>query len=223
MNDKTSVLIVEDEKDVAEAIKKGFDRSIKYQFDTEIALISGELRELDLKELINYAKKNYDIYIVDLRLKPTEVKGKDFSGFKIINRINPFIIQKRFDLQGMIIIYSAYSTVENAVKAMKLGATDFISKSDCHPHQLVERIEQILDERKQKIELSKKLNELLENQGKLWHKIYADESIIIVDDKVVAHGKTHLETLIHYDELRTKHPDWPEEPIILYIAKEEDQ
>jgi DNA-binding NtrC family response regulator len=217
MNEIISVLIVEDEKVIADAIKEGFDRSTKYQFDTEIALI-----RVDLKELIGYAKKNYDIYIVDLRLKPTEITGKDYSGFKVIQRINPFLIQKRFDLQGMIIVYSAYSGIENVVKAMKLGASDFIDKSKC-PHHLVEQIEKILDERKQKIEINKKINEILENQGKLWHKKYADESIIIVDDKVVAHGKTHLETLIQYDNLRKEHPDWPEEPIILYIAKEEEQ
>lgn len=60
-------------------------------------------------------QKPYDVLLLDMKLK-------DMDGMEILEKV------KKAKPELYIIVITGYSTVENAVKAMKLGANDYISK-----------------------------------------------------------------------------------------------
>ena len=57
----------------------------------------------------------YDVLLLDMKLK-------DMDGMEILKEVK----KKKPDLY--VIVITGYSTVENTVKAMKLGANDYLSK-----------------------------------------------------------------------------------------------
>ncbi len=60
-------------------------------------------------------QSSYDVLLLDIKLK-------DINGMDILKEI------KRKKPELYIVVITGYSTVENAVKAMKLGANDYLSK-----------------------------------------------------------------------------------------------
>jgi DNA-binding NtrC family response regulator len=58
---------------------------------------------------------SYDVLLLDMKLK-------DMDGMKILEKV------KKAKPAIYVIVITGYSTVQNAVKAMKLGANDYISK-----------------------------------------------------------------------------------------------
>jgi len=215
MKEQISILIVEDDKKVANVLKEGLVNSEKYTFKPEIVLIQG-----NLTPLIKYSKKSFDFYIIDLKFEKGGTGLGSPSGFDVIRSMNPFLIQKGFDLMGTIIIYTVHPSFENAVKAMQLGVHHFISKLKCPPHLLVKKLEYMLDEEKKKIERSRKLDEMAEKHHEEWQKEYGGKIIAIVGDDIVASGETHLETMIEYNKLLADHEDWPEIPDLIEISRE---
>jgi len=57
----------------------------------------------------------YDVLLLDMKLK-------DMDGMKILETV------KKIKPEVYVIVITGYSTVKNAVTAMKLGANDYISK-----------------------------------------------------------------------------------------------
>jgi len=103
------IIVVDDEKDIR--------RALEY-------VLSGEGYAVETvsngKEAIDRLKeRHYDLVITDLRME-----GVD--GFEVLKRskeINPSV---------PVIIITAYGTIDSAVKAMKLGASDYIMKPFLH-------------------------------------------------------------------------------------------
>lgn len=62
-----------------------------------------------------FAKKPFDLVITDLKMCPMD-------GLEVVRRL------KTLDPTAAIMVITAYGTVEAAVEAMKIGATDFIAK-----------------------------------------------------------------------------------------------
>ena len=58
---------------------------------------------------------NYDVVLLDMMLP-------DMEGMEILKMI------KQKPVHASVIVITGYSTVENALKAMKLGAADYLSK-----------------------------------------------------------------------------------------------
>ncbi|MBM3298332.1 MAG: response regulator, partial [Deltaproteobacteria bacterium] len=80
----------------------------------------------------------YDILITDLKMP-----GMDgLQAMEAMNEVDP-------DLS--MIMFTAYSTVDSAVKAMKLGAMDYIRKPFT-PDQLVDLVAKVMEGRKQRFE-----------------------------------------------------------------------
>ena len=136
-----------------------------------ILIIDDEATQRDV--LTGYLKKkNFNIYsassgtegIAITKTKPVDIIFSDFkmpglSGLEVleqVNKINPEI---------SFVIVTAYGTVENAVKALRLGAYDYISKPiDLEELELM--IERIIENKNLKSE-----NELLKTQLKDKYKI----------------------------------------------------
>lgn len=99
------VLIIDDEN----IICKGCEiilGELGYLCDHSLSGVAG------LELVLN---NSYDVLLLDMKLK-------DMDGMKILETV------KKIKPEIYIIVITGYSTVKNAVTAMKLGANDYISK-----------------------------------------------------------------------------------------------
>jgi DNA-binding NtrC family response regulator len=100
-----NVLIVEDEKLIRWSLKQQFE---KLEFHVDEAETGHEgLRQM--------AERTYDLIMLDYKLP-------DVTGIEILRRI------RETDKDVVVVMMTAYGTVETAVEAMKLGAFDYVSK-----------------------------------------------------------------------------------------------
>lgn len=99
------VLIIDDENIICKGCKMVLGE-MGYLCDHSLSGVHG------LKTALN---NPYDVLLIDMKLK-------DMDGMKILETV------KKAKPEIYIIVITGYSTVENAVKAMKLGANDYISK-----------------------------------------------------------------------------------------------
>ena len=102
---------------------------------------------------------NIPLAILDLKMEPLD----GIEILKKIKEINPSV---------EVLMISAYGTVEDAVKAMKLGAVDFLTKP-FSPDELRIRIKNIWS----KIENEKRIDELIEQNKILSEELGYDEMI----------------------------------------------
>jgi len=100
-----SILIIDDEKEICESIKMILeyeDYHVEYTTDYETALAKLE-------------NNTYNALLLDIQMP-------QMNGFEILNWI------KDHSIDITVVMISAFSSLENAVKATKLGAFDFIEK-----------------------------------------------------------------------------------------------
>ncbi len=137
-----SILIIDDEQTQREVLS-GYLKKKGYHL---ITAGSGE-------EGIRLVKQN----LVDIVL--SDFKMPDKTGLEVLEEV------KRINPEISFVIITAYSTVENAVKAMRLGAYDYISKPvDLDELDLM--IEKIIEHHSLKSEI-KNLRSLLQEKHKL--------------------------------------------------------
>ncbi len=67
-----------------------------------------------------HQKENYDVFLLDMNFTKDAISGKE--GFFWLSQI------LKYDNEAVVIFITAYGDVENAVKAIKLGASDFVHK-----------------------------------------------------------------------------------------------
>jgi DNA-binding NtrC family response regulator len=205
MKDKKRVLVVEDERTMAETIAEGLRRSPVYDFEVAVA---ESPRDCLAK---GFEAGQFDVYVVDLQLTQGE---RSFFGQKIV-------AVRAFETPGALtVVYSAYPSVENVVRAIQSGAADFIAKAECPPHQLPARIERLLDEQRRSVERQQKVDALVRQHGREWRQKYAGQVLMLVDGGVAAAGRSRLEAYVRYEEGRAAHSDWPEEPELLEVPTE---
>ncbi len=105
LQNKINILIIDDEKDVCESLKKLLSQS-----GYNVNIITKPKRTLqELK------KKNYHLIILDLKMP--EIKGENL--LSEIRKINSDIL---------VIILTAYPSLDSAVKTLKDDAFDYIKK-----------------------------------------------------------------------------------------------
>jgi len=100
-----SILIIDDEREICESIKMILEYE-NYYVDYTTDAIEG-MSKLEYGE--------YSTLLLDINMP-------DKNGFEILN----WIKEKEIDIKTIVI--SAHSSIENAVKATKLGAFDFLEK-----------------------------------------------------------------------------------------------
>lgn len=100
-----SILIIDDEKQICESISMILEYE-NYSVDFTTDVKSG-LKKLEYN--------NYDALLLDIQMP-------EMTGFEVLNWI------KENEINISTIIISAHGNLENAVKATKLGAFDFIEK-----------------------------------------------------------------------------------------------
>lgn len=133
-----SILIVDDE-DTQRSILKGYLEKKGYRIYTASSGNEG----------IEVARKN----LIDIIL--SDFKMPDKTGLEVLEEV------KKINPEISFVIITAYGTVENAVKAMRLGAFDYISKPvDLDELELL--IERIIENKNLKSEIQILKNQLQE-------------------------------------------------------------
>jgi DNA-binding NtrC family response regulator len=113
---KKKVLAIDDEQIVLDSIKKILSSD---EYEVHTALKGGT----GISHAIN---ESFDIVLTDIRMP-------DIDGFKVIRDI------RKFKPSIPIVIITGYASVNSAVQAMKLGATNYIEKPFT-PDQLTQAI-----------------------------------------------------------------------------------
>jgi DNA-binding NtrC family response regulator len=119
---KDRVLVVDDETDMLRLL----ERSISQELDCDIDTAASGIEALKLLET-----KNYDLALVDIRMP-----GMD--GIELLERI------KQINPWMTVVIMTAHGVVELAVKSIKKGAYDFITKPFDH-EQLIHLLRKALE------------------------------------------------------------------------------
>lgn len=115
------VLVIDDEQIVLDSIRKILSGS-DYQVDTT----------LSSREGLDWAIQNpYDLVLTDVRMP-------EIGGMRILRDI------KRMKPSVPVVIITGYATVQSAVQAMKLGATDYLEKPFT-PDELLQGVTAALD------------------------------------------------------------------------------
>jgi two-component system response regulator AtoC len=134
---KLKILIIDDEQ----LIRWSLDKHLSSRGFQLFSAATGE------EGIKLFTANNPDIVFVDNRLP-------NMQGLEVIQKI------KSIDEDALVVFMTAYGSIENAVKAMKLGASEYINK----PFSLKE-IDFIIDEVTEKRKLAKEL-QLLRRQQK---------------------------------------------------------
>jgi DNA-binding NtrC family response regulator len=113
MAEKRKALAIDDEQVVLDSIKKVLTAE---NYDVDVTLNGGG-------GIYKAIKKSYDIVLTDIRMP-------DINGLHVLRDV------KRAKPALPVVIITGYATVQNAVQAMKLGATDYIEKPFTPDHLL---------------------------------------------------------------------------------------
>jgi len=116
------VLVIDDEEIILQSCRNILERR-GFEVDTEQDPFSGRDRAL---------RGDYSVVLLDIRMP-------DLDGMEILACIR----EHRSDME--VIVITGYSTIKSAVKAMRLGAFDFVPKPFT-PQELVSRIEAALEQ-----------------------------------------------------------------------------
>jgi len=135
------LLVVDDEKDMLEVL-----RDILTQESHEVTTAVSGAQALE-----SFTKGRYDVVVTDLKMPR-------MGGIELLEEI------KRLDPEVMVILLSAYGTVETAVEAVKKGAFDFVTKPLIPKILLaaLERVRKFRDLEKSKAYLERKVGERFE-------------------------------------------------------------
>jgi DNA-binding NtrC family response regulator len=205
MKTSKSILIVEDDVTVLGAIRRGLESSVRYDFEVKQAINPRDYISQELH------KRRFDAGIIDLKLGGPLI---ELQGFRII-------LGALSEHPGSLaIVYSGQPSTKNIVRSMRLGAAEFISKAELAAHQLVSHVEDLFDGQQRSMDRHKALEELAKVQTVEWQRKYAGQHIVLVGDQIVASSPVRLEAMLNYDDLRTAHPEWPEEPDIIEVMEE---
>jgi DNA-binding NtrC family response regulator len=117
----TKVLVIDDEQIVLDSVKRILAAE-DYEVDVSLSSREGLDRAI---------QKPYDLVLTDIRMP-------EIGGMRILRDV------KRAKPSVPVVIITGYATVQNAVQAMKLGATDYVEKPFT-PEQLIDVVRKALD------------------------------------------------------------------------------
>jgi len=193
---KGEIIVIDDEPIVCKSCKRILER-VGYKVETFTA---------GKEALERLRQKVFDVAIVDLKMP-------EIDGMEILSRI-------RQDYpEIMVIMITGYSTVETAVKAMKMGAFDYVSKPFT-PGELEIIVKNALEKRRLVFENRYLRNQLQQKyrfgniigKSKRMQEVYQIiEKVAPTDSTVLIYGesgtgKELVARAIHYNSLRKEKP-----------------
>lgn len=187
------ILIIDDDTFICEILKKLLQNN---NYNVELAFTGKNA-------VILFKKNQYDLVLCDFRLPDT-------SGLELMQKI------RSIKQEIPVIIITAYADVRMAVKMMKLGADDYITKPIQH-EELISLIHKLLEPVKEK---SKNLNTssfytngnfIIGDSPRIKHVINLARKVAPTDMSVIIEGETgvgkeYIARFIHENSLRKDKP-----------------
>ena len=155
--EKSNILIVDDNKDHQILMEEDLK-----QFIREANIVFAGTGEECFLEL---SKENYDVVVIDFNLS-------DMNGLEVLRRMN----DKEYNFP--VVMVTAFGDEKVAVDAMKLGACDYIVKSEDYLKRLTATVHRVMREPKLKKEKEKAENDL--RMSELKYKTLIDNMIDVV-------------------------------------------
>jgi len=205
MMDTIRVLVVDDEEPVRESLRLWFEASKAFAF--QVDTVEGPERCVDLEGSPHWG---FDVCVIDLGFGGDG--NLDYVGHRMVLGLS--CVRGG----GMAIVYSGYPQLSNVVRAMQLGARDFVAKADCPPHKFVEHVERLLIDLERRDKEGGLISRFLRDQREALSRRYAGRVVAIVVDesqpRVVADGRSRLDALLRYADLWRggAHARWPVDP-----------
>ena len=136
-----AILVVEDKKSLQQVVKKTLEGE-GYAVETAD----------DGKQAVDkIKKKKYELILTDLKLPKAD-------GLEVLETV------RKYDPQTPLIIFTAYGTIEDAVSAIKGGATEFLEKP-VKNEVLLPLVEKLIERRRLQMENMLLKEEFREKQG----------------------------------------------------------
>ena len=191
---KYSVLIVDDDNLVNEFLTETLVRA-NYHC---VSALSGE------EALVKFKAQTFDIVLTDLKMK-------ELDGLSLLGHV------KRLAPDTVVVMMTAYGTVETAVKAIKMGAYDFLLKpvSPEALEHILTRITEVLDLRSENRILREDLANRFQNiigKSKIMRDVFdliksvADARSTVMISGASGTGKELVARAIHYASNRREGP-----------------
>lgn len=154
-----SILIIDDEKEICESVKMILD----YEgYQTDYSLLPSEgLTKID--------SQNYSALLLDIQMP-------EMNGFEVLKKVR----EKHTYLP--VIIITAHGSIENAIKATKLGAFDFIEKP-IDRDKLLLSVRNAVDQNKLLLD-NEEMKRTIFGEGKILGKSKAIQDILQLVEKV---------------------------------------
>ena len=154
-----TVLIIDDEKEICESVKMILD----YEgYQTDYSLLPSEgLAKID--------SQIYSALLLDIQMP-------EMNGFEVLKKIQ----EKHLNLP--VIIITAHGSIENAIKATKLGAFDFIEKPIDRDKLLIS-VRNAVDQNKLLLD-NEDMKRTIFGEGKILGKSQAIQGILQLIEKV---------------------------------------
>ena len=194
------ILIVDDDVDMAETCRRIFRKA-----SISAASVYGAA------EALEHLAKDPSVTLVLTDLRMPRMDGAEL--LRRIKKLYPHID---------VIIMTGYGTIQNAIQAMKVGATDYITKP-FDRDELLRAVGQIMESRRLKGEISRLRGELAESSpipklvggGTAMQRVFSliqaasrnDSSVLVLGDSGT--GKEVVARAIHYGGSRTAKPFVP--------------
>src|SRR4030043_1129315 len=200
MVESSKILVVDDEAPIREMIRKGL---------SQMGGINVEVAQSGLEAIDKIEKEIFDLVLTDL-------KRPEMDGLELLKTI------KGTGPEVMVILMTAYGSIETAVEAMRMGANDYITKpinfNDLLIH--ISRVQKesflLRENRLLRMEVKKKFefHNIIGKSKKMQEVFSLIEKVAPSNSTVIIYGgsgtgKELVSKAIHYNSTRADKPFIP--------------
>ena len=206
MNKNTKrVLVIDDEEKDRDKLEAGFNNK-KLDFEFTVDAVDPGKKPKQVERLL--AQWKYDVIIIDLVFGDNDDAGLDLMARRMLFASCP---------EAVKIVVTGFATIDRCVRAMRLGAWNFIEKGQNFAtrtvESAVERLKEIEEAHRQERFI---FEEWLPKHEHTLQKKFPGEYVVVTGGKVIAHARTMIALGKGFPEKSGKEEKMP---YILYIRK----
>ncbi len=195
MSEAKKVLVIDDEENVCTLVKRIFE--MDKEFDFKVTTVDDVEKALSILKEDSEKAGRFDVVVIDLGLG----SEKKVRGFEILE----YLTETSVYFPKVQLVFSVHSDPEYIVKAMKLGASNYIVKEDKDDMTAFERL---LNTAKEELRKKGYTNEpdygYIHEHFDEWREKYHNEYLAFINGLLVAHGPNKKRLI---ETVKEKYPD----------------